>query len=867
MRLRVDVLLGLLVAGALVGASPVEAQYFRFGKNKVQYDESRWYYVQSTHFDVYYREGNHYLADFTAKASEEAYERLSSLFQYEITDRIPILVYDSHRGFAVTNAVDLPINAEGIGGVTELFKNRVALPFNGDYRSYRQTLHHELVHALMNDMFYGGSIQSIIQNQIQLRIPHWFNEGLAEYASEGWSTDADTWMRDATIHDNLPPIAFLGGFASYQAGQSVWDYVAAQYGEEKIGEILQRLRLTRSVDAAFKRATGLSLDELSERWHKTLKEVHYPEITAREALTDIARPVITRETGGFYNTSPALSPQGDRLAYITTHNGLFDVYVASALDGSEARKVVEGQTSRTFESLRILSPGLSWSPDGTQLAIAVTSGDTEALAVVDVRSGRTTSYPLPQVDQLLSVDWHPSAPQVALSASTDAQSDLYVLDLTTQATTRLTNDLFSDHEPAWSPDGRALVFHSDRGAHTHVSAHPAAAATDAERFEMVAHGYEDTDIYHLTLGQSEAQRLTSTPGWDNRSPQFSADGHHVLFTSDRNGIFNLYSQALHPIANDAVEHPLTNLVVGLSQWDLSADGRRAALVSLNEGTPVIYVLRDPLNRPVDHAPLTPTVWAQRVTPTLTAPAPALALAPPSLLQRNPFLRDATDGRGYFEGPPDATGPLLAALDVPPLDASTSSRIIRSADLRTGGDSTSLEQLRIDFRNYAFGEAFDEAARAERDPLFTDRFSPVDHVDEQGTHTPKRYKLNFSPDIVYGTAGYDMLYGAQGVTQMMFSDMLGNHQIFVSTNLLIDLRNSDYVVSYSYLPRRLDWTISTYHISRLLPDYNQLTYFRFRRFGVGLALSYPLDKCRRVDLDLSMVGVSQANVGDPSRAPS
>ena len=37
---------------------------------------------------------------------------------------------------------------------------------------------------------------------------------------------------------------------------------------------------------------------------------------------------------------------------------------------------------------------------------------------------------------------------------------------------------------------------------------------------------------------------------------------------------------------------------------------------------------------------------------------------------------------------------------------------------------------------------------------------------------------------------------------MFSDMLGNHRILAATNLLVDLRNSDYLLSYEYLPNRI-----------------------------------------------------------------
>ncbi|QXD14171.1 BamA/TamA family outer membrane protein [Rhodocaloribacter litoris] len=845
----------IVLLGAGLAALPATGQYFRFGKNKVQYRAPAWYYVQSTHFDVYYYEGGEALADFTARAAEQAYAQIRHLFQHRIGRRIPLIVYQGHNDFAVTNAADLPAYAEGIGGVTELFKNRIAIPFTGDYRDYRRVIHHELVHAVLNDMFYGGSIQSIIQNNIQLHIPLWFNEGLAEYAALGWDTESDMYVREAVLEDHLAPIDRLDGFFAYRGGQSVWDYVAEQYGEEKIGEILQRLRTGRSVEAAFRRATGLSLDDLSERWHRALKEIYYPEMAAREKLDQLARPLITREHG-YYNTSPALSPHGDRLAFITTRNGLFDVYLADADDGTILRRLVAGQTSRAFESLRILSPGLAWSPDGRHLALAVKSGAHEAIAVVDVHTLKTEHHPVPGVDQILAVAWSPDGRRLALSASARAQSDIYVLDLAGGAVVNLTNDVFSDHEPAWSPDGSAIVFHSDRGPHLELGT---ARAGD---FAMIDHDFGQYDLYLLRPGGTRLRRLTFDEAWDERSARFGADPNRLLFLSDRNGVSNLYEKDL----TTGAERPLTDLTVGLMQVALSADGQKAALVSLREGTPSIYILKAPFERDLGSEPLVPNVWAQRArTPDVT-PAPAVSLARTTTHQANPFLRDATDGIPYARNRTQTVRPPLLAETLTDLfghDDAPGTNGDRATDtLRTGG-------VRVDFRNYQFSSAFEEARRARfrdevrEDPGLLDPFRPRDNLDEDGNFKPRRYRLHFSPDLIYGTAGYDVLYGVQGITQMMFSDMLGNHRILVATNLLIDLRNSDYLIAYHYLPRRTDWRFTGFHTARLLADFRGSvpTYYRYRQYGASLTASYPFDKFHRLDADLSVVGVSQADVTD------
>lgn len=859
---RFAVLVLSLVLLAALYPAEVHAQYFRFGKNKIQYNTHEWFYVKSEHFDVYYYEGGYHLANFTAKAAEDAYRQISELFQYEIADRIPLIVYQSHNDFAVTNAVDLPTYSEGIGGVTELFKNRIAIPFTGEYRDFRRVVHHELVHAVINDMFYGGSIQSIVQNNIRLNIPLWFNEGLAEYAALGWDTQSDMYVREAILEDDLAPIPYLSGYFAYRGGQSVWDYIAEQYGREKIAEILQRVRMTRSVESAFKRATGLSLAELSERWQKTLKEIYYPELAARESLDDIAKPIITHEQG-YYNTSPALSPQGDRVAFITTQGTLFDVYLASTADGKIIRKLIDGQDNTMFESLRILSPGISWSPDGTRIAIAVKSGSSDAIAVVDVDSRKTVHYRIPGIDQILTVSWSPLGNKIAFEGSMNAQSDIYVLDLDTHQTINYTDDLFSDHEPSWSADGTRIVFHSDRGAHTDLGRYT------ADTFDIHGHDYSQNDIYLLTLGENRVERLTFNEQWDDERAKFGADPNRILFVSDRNGVFNLYEKNLE----SGAERPLTDVVVGITQLSLSADGESAALVSLREGTPSIFFMKKPFNRKLDRDELVPNVWAQRVMQETAEKAPALALAPPSLRQGNPLMRDATDGEAYARKR-DVIEDIFASRSLffnrrERTQSSPDTSVVYESerDNEPGQDSTAYGSVRVDFRNYIFSDAFDDARSDDDQEIFADRFSPADNMDAEGNYTPKKYKLSFSPDLVYGTAGYDALYGVQGVTQMMFSDMLGNHQIFVATNLLIDLRNSDYMVAYSYLPKRTDWSVSGFHVSRLLPDYDRFTYYRYRQYGAGISASYPFDKFRRIDTGVSILGVSQADIGDPSEPPS
>ena len=245
--------------------------YAQFGQNKVQYKSLTWYYIQTDHFDIYFSQKGSTIAEFTAHIAEDALKSIQNNFKYNINNRVTIIVYNSQNDFQETNITDEYLD-QGIEGFTELFKNRVVIQFNGSYKLLRHLVHHELVHAVLNDMFYGGSFQNIISNNITLQLPLWFNEGMAEYQSLGWDVDEDMYMRDATVSEHLPDIQQLNGYMAYRGGQSVFYYIASKYGEGKIGELVSKIKSTGSVEEGIKASIGISLKELNERWKKGYKK-------------------------------------------------------------------------------------------------------------------------------------------------------------------------------------------------------------------------------------------------------------------------------------------------------------------------------------------------------------------------------------------------------------------------------------------------------------------------------------------------------------------------------------------------------------------------------------------------------------------
>ena len=792
-----------LVVSVLIGATalPAHSQDTRFGKNKVQYKKFTWSFIQSKHFDLYFYGDGKQLAEFTAAAAESAYASISELFRYQLVNRVPIVVYNSHNDFQQTNVIAEYLE-EGIGGVTELFKNRVVIPYEGDYKKFRHVIHHELVHAVINDMFYGGSIQSVISNNITLQIPLWFNEGLAEYEALGWDTNSDAFLRDATINENLPEINRLSGYWAYRGGQSTFWYIARKYGRQKIGEILNRIKSTRSIDAGFRGAIGLSVEELSERWQKDQKVQYWPEIARREEPSDYGRMLTDhKKEGGFYNTSPTISPQGDRIAFISNRDDFFDVFVMNTVDGSGLDRLVDGQQTENLEELHLLTPGISWSPDGKTLALAAKAGERDAILLIDVATRGQQKLTF-ELEGIFGIAWSPLGDKLAFVGNTSVQSDIYTYDLTTKEIVNLTNDVFSDTEPSWSPDGMYIAFASDRGD----------LITQRRKIAMDTIDYSQQDIYVLDTRTRDVRRLVGWPGSDETSPVFGPDGKRVLFISDRNGINNMYVTDLE----GGTPRPVTNSISAVYQLSLSRDGSKVAFSSLHNSGYDIFVMRNPLDRRLEVTELAYTdYFAQRFGIPSDQQAGALAHATPSDTAST-AQADTSEGI-YGEG------------------------------------------IEIDFSNYVFEGTYNQ--EIPTDSSVASMPDITGNVDEHGEYRVNRYKLNFSPDIIYGAAGYDTFYGVSGSTIMAFSDMLGDHQIIFVTNLLLDLKNSDYGLAYYYLANRIDWGFAGFHSARFvfLRDVYGESLYRFRTYGGSVSAYYPLDRFRRLEFDLTWYSISKENL--------
>jgi Tol biopolymer transport system component len=780
----------VLFALALVATPRAFGQ--NFGKNHVQYKEFKTKFIQSEHFDIYFDEGGLAIAEFVAEVAEQSYKEIKDDFRYELGSRITIIVYNSHNDFQQTN-VQIAPPEESVGGFTEFFKNRVVIPYEGNWEKFRHVIHHELAHAVMLQMVYGSGVQSIITGLARLQLPLWFVEGLAEYESRGWDTESDMFMRDAALNGYIPEIPYLNGFLAYKGGQSVLYYISQKYGGEKIGEMLGKIKINKSLDRGIRSSIGMSLEDLNKRWQKHLKKEYWPDIAGRQEPDEMARQLTDHtKYRNFINNSPALSPNGDKIAFLSDKSDYFDIYLMSAIDGKIISKLVSGQKTGDLEELHWLRPGIAWSPDSKYIAFAAKAGGEDALNIVDVKKRKIVRSMKFGLDGVFSPAWSPKDGEIAFVGLKHGTCDLYAVNLQTQAVRKITDDVFSDLEPAYSPDGSRIAFVSDRGNLN--------AAALPENFKIWRADYRNLDIYLVdakgTAAGGQIEQITDTPYFE-KTPVFSPDGKKLAFTSDRSGIYNIY---LHDLASRE-EHAISNVITGVFHLSWAGDGSRMAFVSFYNAGYDIYLLKNPLD----------------IKPGEFNPAKTAFLTQLEQKQKEQRL--------------DLT--------------------ITAAEAREDREANK-------YRHYVFGDDFAEGVvktKAEQ-AAFLDTSQ---YKQASGAYKVHKYKTKFSPDIIYGNAGYSQFFGVQGQTQLSLSDVLGNHRINLYTDLFYDIRNSNYQLNYFYLPKRTDYGIGGFHHAWFFysdPFFGGFGLMRDRYYGLSLYASRPFNTFKRLDAGLSWVNINR-----------
>ena len=517
---------------------------------------------------VHYHQGLEVLAREAAALSSALLERHEARYGVRV-GRVQVVladVEDDPNGFATP----LPYPLVHVRAVAP----RGADEFGNHDGWLRLVLAHELAHIVHLEEAGGlvragrrllGRAPFLFPNGAT---PTWMVEGLATYEEtettafgRGTNPDVRMVLRMEALERGLPRLdeavggldRWPGGTAPYLFGESFLRYMSQRYGPETLPD-LSRAHAERPIpfldDLTARKVTGASFQVRWDEWRAAANADFDAEAARRRARGLTPTRAVTAR--GVRQYGARFSPGGDRLAYTNRSLTRFRAIHLVRPDGTGDRKLAR----------RNGGSALSWTADGTR--IVFDQPDTYRrfstrfdLHVVDVASGRTrrltrglrakepdvsragmVAFVRQRADRsevaLVPLDgteprdltrsepgvhwsnprWSPSGDViVAARLLPGGWLDLVRLDPATGAATALTNDRAKDVEPAFTPDGREVVYRSDRDG---VS-----------------------NLYAIALEDGRVRRLSNVLG-GAFAPDVAPDGRQLAFSAYAAGGYDVH---------------------------------------------------------------------------------------------------------------------------------------------------------------------------------------------------------------------------------------------------------------------------------------------------------------------------------------
>jgi TolB protein len=229
-----------------------------------------------------------------------------------------------------------------------------------------------------------------------------------------------------------------------------------------------------------------------------------------------------------------------RIAYVLKRGGRYELQVADA-DSQNAATI-------TTSPEPLISP--AWSPDGTRLAYVSFEDKKPVIYVQNLADGKRRAVARFRGSNSAPA-WSPDGRTLAVALSKDETSQIYLLDVDTGVASRFTRGGALDTEPVFSPDGRWLYFTSNRGGSPQIYK---AALTDGRASRVTFDGsynvspalspdgrtlafvHRRENRFHiaaLELASGQVRVLTDTV--NDESPSFAPNGRQILYATLING--------------------------------------------------------------------------------------------------------------------------------------------------------------------------------------------------------------------------------------------------------------------------------------------------------------------------------------------
>ncbi|MDP7364286.1 MAG: hypothetical protein QF768_16990 [Candidatus Latescibacteria bacterium] len=593
--MRRHLLLAAMACLTLAGTAHGQVQTIHHGQVRT---------IHTDHFRITYFPGTESTARRVAEVAEEIFPHLAASFGYD-DDYAPIHI-------VVFDDTDFGNGAaDDYSNTVYFWASNLDWEIRGDHDWVKNVLTHEITHVLTIDKarkkwpFQFGLISVNRTNSnpdmtfdfplYYLSTPKWWVEGIAQMGPYGvgwdtWDSHRDMLLRMAVLEDDLHTYEEMGTLSNrtggyrgemvYNQGFGLLIYMAQQYGRDKVNQLQEHIGLY-SFEVAIKRVLGIGADQLYKDWVRFLKDQYSQQVAEIRSGGHFEGRPLDELNGGVLDFHPVYSPDGTKLAYITSENRDYRIPHLAIYDFETGEKTVLDD----FVDTRI-----SWSPDSDEIVFLRSKGGLNDIYIYNLETEveRRVSASLRARDPHVS----PDGKRIVFTRNRDGSTNLCLINRDGTGLVQLTDyeDGEQVYSPRWSPDGERLLFTIFAGedrdiAMMRADSPPrpkdwgirdrAARRGSASRLKNLMEADQDTvaNVWYDSVAYPAADtsgfRVVLGSNDDERDPFWLPDGTGFVFASDPTGIFNIYRYDLE----DAGVTQLTNVIGGAFTPSVANDGR------------------------------------------------------------------------------------------------------------------------------------------------------------------------------------------------------------------------------------------------------------------------------------------------------
>ncbi len=522
----------------------------KFGKNRVQYKKFDWKSISTKNFTIYYYSGGNEIAHNAARYAEMDYKAISNTIGYIPRSKMTLIVYNSIGDAQQSN---IGFHSDNyLGGETNFVKSKIEIAFTGTQVGFREEIRYKISKMLLNYMMFGGNLKEVVQSGYMMNLPPWFINGAAAYIAGKHTTNMYDFMYHH-IHRKNPDPSKLQGRDAELAGQAIWTYMAEQYGESVIPNLINLTRITHDEKISL-------ITTLNTPYRVFLKEwaTHYKNTFIED------QEHIKRERSHFLDWHKyelkhvEFNPDSSLIAYSYHSQGKQKIIIWDTISGKKKQLFVN-HFKVIDQATQAETPLIRWKSK-TELSYVTYKKGKPYFVTYDLKQGKTVKKQFDYLDQILSFDHSPlNKDEIVVSAVQKGQADIFIYNFHVNHASRVTKDLYDDLYPRYLPNSDRIIFSSNRYGDT--------LELDPGSFDVIRDSF---DLFILSQGSLILERVTKTDFSEFQTVPLSAT-EFLVVTEQKNRkntfLINTEENIIHQIT---AYHP--------SSIDISTQGNTLGVV-------------------------------------------------------------------------------------------------------------------------------------------------------------------------------------------------------------------------------------------------------------------------------------------------